>query len=86
MGAGLDGAKTKIQWAEKHFGDFKDIVFGPSTGVDTRKTTVIHYNLQGQLMTRRSGDRPSTPRLVATTGLMRTYLPREATFFPLGFQ
>ena len=48
MSTSLDGAKTKVQWAEKHFGDFKDIVFGRSTGVDTREKTVIHYNLQGQ--------------------------------------
>src|SRR5262249_11008625 len=51
MGIGLDGAKTKVQWAEKHFSDFKDIVFGRSTGVDTRKTTVLHYDLK----------RPSNP-------------------------
>jgi len=44
----LDAAKAKVQWAEKHFGDFKDIVFGRSTGVDTRQTTVVHYGLQWQ--------------------------------------
>ncbi len=44
----LDAAKAKVQWAEKHFGDFKDILFGRSTGVDTRKTTILHYDLEGQ--------------------------------------
>ena len=44
----LDPAKAKVQWAEKHFGDFKDIILGRSSGTDTRKTTVIHYQFQGQ--------------------------------------
>ena len=44
----LDAAKTKVQWAEKHFGDFKDIAFGRGSGTDTRRTTVVHYDLQRQ--------------------------------------
>jgi hypothetical protein len=48
MSASLDAAKAKVQWAEKHFGDFKDILFGRSTGVGTRKTTVLHYDVQRQ--------------------------------------
>ena len=43
MSASLDEAKCKVQWGEKHFSDFKDILLGRSTGEDTRKTTVVHY-------------------------------------------
>src|SRR5689334_5464745 len=45
MSASLDPAKAKVNWAEKHFGDFKDIVFGRNTGIDTRSTTVPHYDV-----------------------------------------
>jgi hypothetical protein len=45
MSTSLDAAKWKVQWAEKHFSDFKDIVLGRSTGIDTRATTVRHYDL-----------------------------------------
>jgi len=48
MSASLDAAKTKVQWAEKHFSDFKDILLGRNTGVDARETTVLHYDLQQQ--------------------------------------
>jgi hypothetical protein len=46
MDKALNGAKAKVQWAEKHFSDFKDIVYGRSTGIDSRTTTVRHYDLQ----------------------------------------
>lgn len=46
MSTSLDAAKSKVQWGEKHFSDFKDILLGRSTGIDTRPTTVVHYDLQ----------------------------------------
>jgi hypothetical protein len=58
MSTSLDEAKCKVQWGEKHFGDFKDILLGRSTGVDTRKTTVVHYNLERQ-------PSPNQPQFVA---------------------
>ena len=48
MSTSLDAAKCKVQWGEKHFSDFKDIFLGRSTGIDTRKTTIVHYNFQRQ--------------------------------------
>jgi len=48
MNKSLDSAKTKFQWAEKHFSDFKDIVFGRSDGIDRRPTTVTHYDVPRQ--------------------------------------
>jgi hypothetical protein len=48
MGKSLDSAKAKVQWAEKHFSDFKDIVFGRSDGIDRRPTTVTHYSVPRQ--------------------------------------
>ena len=48
MSTSLDAAKCKVQWGEKHFSDFKDILLGRSTGLDTRKTTIVHYDLQRQ--------------------------------------
>jgi len=44
MSKSLDAAKIKVQWAEKHFSDFKDIVFGRSDGIDRRPTTLVHYD------------------------------------------
>jgi hypothetical protein len=44
--ASLDAAKCKVQWAEKHFSDFKDIILGRSSGIDTRKTTIVHYEFE----------------------------------------
>jgi hypothetical protein len=48
MSASLDEAKSKVQWGEKHFSDFKDILLGRTSGIDARKTTVLHYDLQKQ--------------------------------------
>src|SRR5688572_33005885 len=48
MSALIDAAKAKVNWAEKHFGDFKDILFGRSSCVDTRNTTILHFDLQRQ--------------------------------------
>jgi hypothetical protein len=44
----LAALQTKVQWAEKHFSDFKDIAFGRSTGIDSRETTVVHYKRDRQ--------------------------------------